>query len=83
MDRRLTGLDRVFYRWRDPARCSPERLAELEAHDRHVEELNREAARWAKAISEKRRQYAASEASRQAPGCRGKAGPSGQGQQAS
>lgn len=28
------------YRWRDPARCSPERLAELDAHDRHIARLD-------------------------------------------
>lgn len=28
------------YRWRDPARCSPDRLAELAAHDRHIARLN-------------------------------------------
>jgi len=30
-----------FYVWRDPRRCSPERLAELAAHDEHIRALDR------------------------------------------
>ena len=31
----------VFYVWRDPRRVSPERLAELAAHDEHIRRLER------------------------------------------
>jgi hypothetical protein len=31
----------VAYVWRDPERCSPERLAELAAHDDYIKALER------------------------------------------
>jgi hypothetical protein len=35
----LPGMRR--YVWRDPARCSPERLAELAAHDDYIRALEK------------------------------------------
>jgi hypothetical protein len=38
---------RILYRWRDPARLTPERIAELEAHDAHIWALEHGAAQSA------------------------------------